>query len=108
VEKALVCFPSSPLAQRGITVSLTHTLEGIPKAYPPVVARQLTLTSFFDLPRVTLEQVFDAVRYWGSVELLNLVRAGRYWVCRIQFYFEDEASRFQLEFAQAGFYDWDV
>jgi len=89
-------------------VSLTPGLQPIPKAYPPVVARQLSLTSFFDLPSPSALQIFDAVRQWGSIELLNLVRVGRYWVCRLQFYYADEAVGFELGFPKTGFYDWDV
>jgi hypothetical protein len=103
-----VCFPSTPLALRGINVSLTPDLLPIPKAYPPVAARQLNLTSFFDLPSPKTLQVFDAVRQWGSIELLNLVRVGRYWTCRIQSYFADEAAGFELGFPKAGFLGWDV
>lgn len=104
----MACFPSTPLALRGITVSLRPDLRPIPKANPGVAARQINLKSFFDLPHPTVLQLFDAARQWGSIELLNLVRVGRYWTCRIQFYYEDEASRFELEFPKARFLEWDV
>lgn len=89
-------------------VSPTSALKGVPKALAEVAARQLTLKCFHDLPLPTVRQVFDAVRAWGPVEPITLVRMGRYWTCRIQFYYEDDAQRFELGFPKAGFNHWDV
>jgi hypothetical protein len=77
-------------------------------ALPNVLALNMSLRSFWDLPVLNLDLVFDAVRPWGSLRELNLTRVGRYWTCRAQFWFEDEAQKFELEVPKNEFLGWDV
>ena len=84
----------------GIAISPFYNSTEIPPLDCQAAARYITPGGGAAMP--TPQEVYDIVRVWGSIRLINLVVVGSGWSCRIEWWYEDEAHRFQCNFKRAG------
>jgi hypothetical protein len=102
VEKALVCFPTSSLATiNGIVIGVTPNSTELPPLNSAVAARYIAPV-FPGLHELSAEDVYDLVRMGGSIRLINVVRTCHKWTCRVEWWYEGEAQKFEFDFKLAG------
>ncbi|ORY33788.1 hypothetical protein BCR39DRAFT_557015 [Naematelia encephala] len=130
MERALATLPNHPiLVAHGIVISPYPTPHTLPFPVPPTPARQIrpskrvqgyetpadgSPTQIFMAQCPSPGELFDAVRPWGSVRSVSVwiqqfnelslsqLPPSLVWAARVEFWYEDEAQRFDIGFGQTG------
>ncbi len=125
----MATLPIHPfMVERGVFISPYPAPHIVPFPDPPVAARYLRPTMLMQFPEIPLEstatagfmascpspgELFDVVRQWGSLRQVSVWAdnsgdtpadgpANSKWGARVEFWFENEARRFEVGFGQTG------
>ncbi|WVR09791.1 hypothetical protein IAU60_006867 [Kwoniella sp. DSM 27419] len=130
-EKGLAILANhAVLCPRGLWVSPYPPPNILPPLASPTSARYIRPTALIRIPELpadatmeaifkaffpTPSEVYDAVRPWGSVRSVNVYLQqtltgqgagqpiqGHLWLAKVEFWYDDEASRFDFGFGEKG------